>query len=255
MKRFIVQMKKTQKNRLLGIVIYIAFIALSCNKEEGQGTKPISTSINKILPLGASRVEGNRPEYESFRYELWKDLTENGWTFDFIGTQSDEANYPSFNSLDFDIDHEGNGGWTSAEILQALPNNLEETGAPDIVLFSSPGGNDALLGLPYDEAIENINSIIDLLQNANPNITIIIELMAPGHSNMMTPELTTYFQQLHQGVVTICEEQSATNSLVVEVDMSTGFSDVYLADDVHYNVAGADFIAQRYYTLLATLLE
>tara|TARA_Y100001933_G_scaffold73875_1_gene75284 strand:- start:140 stop:907 length:768 start_codon:yes stop_codon:yes gene_type:complete len=255
MKRFIVQMKKTQKNRLLGIVICIAFIALSCNKEEGQETKPISTSINKILPLGASRVEGNRPEYESFRYELWKDLTENGWTFDFIGTQSDEANYPSFNSLDFDIDHEGNGGWTSAEILQALPNNLEETGAPDIVLFSSPGGNDALLGLPYDEAIENINSIIDLLQNANPNITIIIELMAPGHSNMMTPELTTYFQQLHQGVVTICEEQSATNSLVVEVDMSTGFSDAYLADDVHYNVAGADFIAQRYYTLLATLLE
>jgi lysophospholipase L1-like esterase len=248
-------MKKIKKKRLFGILCCIAFVALSCNKEEEQEAKPISTSINKILPLGASRVEGNRPDFESFRYELWKDLKENGWTFDFIGTQSDMADYPSLNSLDFDIDHEGIGGWTSAQILQALPNNLQETGAPDFVLFSSPGGNDALLGLPFNEAIENINSIIDVLQNSNPNITIIIELMAPGHSSMMTSELTNYFEQLQQGVLTICGEQTSSNSSVVALDMYTGFSDAYLADDVHYNTSGADFIADKYYTLLATLLE
>ena len=94
-----------------------------------------------------------------------------------------------------------------------------------------------------------------MLQNTNPNITIIIELMAPGHSNMMTPELTTYFEQLQQGVLTIFEEQTSSNSSVVAVDMYTGFTDAYLADDVHYNETGADFIAQRYYTLLATILE
>ena len=248
-------MKKIKKKRLFGILCCIAFVALSCNKEEEQEAKPISTSINKILPLGASRVEGNRPDFESFRYELWKDLRENGWTFDFIGTQSDMADYPSLNSLDFDIDHEGIGGWTSAQILQALPNNLQETGAPDFVLFSSPGGNDALLGLPFNEAIDNINSIIDVLQNSNPNITIIIELMAPGHSSMMTSELTNYFEQLQQGVLTICGEQTSSNSSVVALDMYTGFSDAYLADDVHYNTSGADFIADRYYTILATLLE
>jgi lysophospholipase L1-like esterase len=165
------------------------------------------------------------------------------------------ADYPSLNSLDFDIDHEGIGGWTSAQILQALPNNLQETGAPDFVLFSSPGGNDALLGLPFNEAIDNINSIIDVLQNSNPNITIIIELMAPGHSSMMTSELTNYFEQLQQGVLTICGEQTSSNSSVVALDMYTGFSDAYLADDVHYNTSGADFIADRYYTILATLLE
>ena len=78
MKRPILQMKKTQKKSLFGILLCIAFIALSCNKEDEQEAKPISTSINKILPLGASRVEGNRPDYESFRYELWKDLEEKG---------------------------------------------------------------------------------------------------------------------------------------------------------------------------------
>lgn len=78
--------------------------------------------MKQILNLKPSRlikfyrwelVEGSRPEFESFRYELWKDLKENNWTFDFIGTQSDNASNPSFNSYDFDIDHEGRGGWIS----------------------------------------------------------------------------------------------------------------------------------------------
>ena len=70
------------------------------------------------MPLGASRVQGNRPEYESFRYELWKDLIDNDWTFDFIGTQTDEATYPIYNNLSFDLDHEGRGGWTSRQSYQ-----------------------------------------------------------------------------------------------------------------------------------------
>jgi hypothetical protein len=67
--------------------------------------------------------------------------------------------------------------------------------------------------------------------------------------------LTNYFEQLQQGVLTICGEQTSSNSSVVALDMYTGFSDAYLADDVHYNTSGADFIADRYYTILATLLE
>ena len=46
--------------------------------------KPISQSENKILILGASRVEGNRPDYESFRYALWKKLKADNQIFDFI---------------------------------------------------------------------------------------------------------------------------------------------------------------------------
>ena len=80
--------------------VFIASLIFGCSNEE-DSPKPISTSINKIMTLGASRVEGSRPDYESFRYNLWKNLIENNWTFDFIGTQSDEASYPSFNGYDF----------------------------------------------------------------------------------------------------------------------------------------------------------
>ena len=245
-------MKLTLKILVLGISL---MIYNSCNKDEDDiNPKPQSNSINKILPLGASRVEGARPEYESFRYELWKDLIENNWTFDFIGTQSDNATYAPFDNENFDIDHEGRGGWTSGQILDGLNDWLTQSGMPDIVLFSSPGGNDALEELSFEQAVSNINSIIDILQENNPNVTIIIEQMAPGRSDIMTPELTNYINQMQQEVVNISTNQSTSTSQVIAVDMFTGFDDSFLADDVHYNGSGAEFIATRYYNELENIL-
>jgi lysophospholipase L1-like esterase len=205
--------------------------------------------------LGASRVAGDKPNHESFRYELWKDLIENNWTFDFIGTQTDAASYSMFNNRNFDIDHEGRSGYTSSQILNNITNWIAVTGVPDIVLFSSPGGNDGLQNLPYQQTISNIKAIVALLQQANPTITIVIEQLAPARSDIMSVELTNYFNQLLEDVLTIASENTTTSSQVIAVDMFTNFTDNLLADDVHYNTAGANFIADRYYTLLKTILE
>ena len=240
------------KETLLTLAIFS--VVFGCSNDE-DSPKPISTSINKIMTLGASRVEGSRPDYESFRYNLWKNLIENNWTFDFIGSQSDEAFYPSYNGFDFDIDHEGRGGWTSGQILDGVGDWLTETGPPDIVLFSSPGGNDALEQLSYSEAVSNINSIIDVIQSSNPNCIIIIEQMAPGHSEIMTTELTNFWNQIQQEVLEIAENKTTENSQVIAIDMFTGFVDNFLADDVHYNEDGAEFIANRYYKILENLLD
>jgi lysophospholipase L1-like esterase len=235
------------------VVLLLLFTA--CKKEELNDPKPISTSINKILPLGASRVEGGRPEYESYRFELWKDLKSQNIVFDFIGTQSDDTSYPDYNGSKFDIDHEGRGGWTSGEILSGLESWLSQTAAPDIVLLSSPGGNDALQQLSYSQAVSNINAIIDILQSNNPNVTIIIEQMAPARSDAMTPELTLFLDQMQQEVLTIAANKSTTSSEILSVDMFTGFTDNHLADDVHYNESGAAFVAQRYFDILIDVLE
>jgi hypothetical protein len=234
--------------------IFIISLIFGCSKDE-DSPKPMSTSINKIMILGASRVEGSRPDYESFRFNLWKNMIENNWTFDFIGTQSDEASYPPFNSFDFDIDHEGRGGWTSGQILDGIGDWLTETGPPDIVLFSSPGGNDALEQLSYSEAVSNINSIIDVIQSSNPNCIIIIEQMAPGHSEIMTTELTNFWNQMQEEVLDMAENKTTINSQVIAIDMFTGFGDNFLADDVHYNEDGAEFIADRYYKTIINLLD
>ena len=227
----------------------------SCDKVDDSIPSHPNTSINKILTLGASRVEGSRPEFESYRYELWKDLKENNWIFDFIGTQTDEAYYPTFNNMNFDKDHEGRGGWTSGEIQDGLDNWLNQTGPADIVLLSSPGGNDALQGLSYSQAVVNINNIIDILQADNPNITIILEQMAPARTDIMTPELTDFFLQMQQEVINISANKTTSSSLVKEVDMFSGFNNSLLADDVHYNQDGAEFIANRYYNVLINVLD
>ena len=240
---------------LIGIFL---LIFNSCNKDnesEKEATNPISNSINKIMALGASRVEGGRPDFESFRYELWKDLTENNWSFDFIGTQVDDASYPLFNNIRFDKDHEGRGGNTSEEILDIIANSLKQIGPPDIVLFSSPGGNDALQSLPYENALSNTKAIIAALQTANPNITILIEQGAAARSDRMTTELTTFFDKMKQGVLDIAEEDSTESSRIIAIDMFTGFTDALFADEVHYNEAGADFIANKYYEVLEGILE
>lgn len=227
------------------------FLFSSCNKEEDNEPiqKPISNSSNKIMPLGASRVEGARPVYESYRFDLWKDLKDGGHTFDFIGMQTDESSYPAYMGSNFDLDHEGYAGATSGDLLGGIQSILQFD-RPDIVLFSSPGGNDALEGLDYDEAISNINAIIDAIQLANPNVTILIEQMAPAKSSVMTPALSTFFNRLQADVLQIASDQGTSTSKVIAVDMFTGFKDSFLEDDVHYNAAGADFIAQKYYAVL-----
>ena len=235
------------------ILTFICFT--SCNVIGDVSPKPISSSINKIMSLGASRVEGERPNSESYRYELWKKLIDHNFTFDFIGTQSDNAKYPSFKGLNFDIDHEGRGGWTSGDMLEGLEGWLEQTGSPDFVLLSSPGGNDALEGLSYSDAVLNINSIIDIFQNNNPSITIIIEQLAPGHSEIMTSELTFFWESIQNEVLKIANNKSTLTSHVIPVDMYTGFNDNLLADDVHYNEEGAKFISNRYFNILKNLLE
>lgn len=242
------------------LLFVFAFVLSFCSCEKD--SEPViddpiitTTSINKIMPLGASRVQGARPAFESYRYELWKLLIDGGWDFDLIGTVADDANYPEYAGISFDVDHEGRGGWTSGQILGGIQEWLESAGTPDIVLFSSPGGNDALENRPYEQAIQNINAIIDAIQASNPEVTIIIEQLAPALSSEMTPELSMYFIQMQQDVVSIAAEQSTTLSKVITVDMATGFTDNLLADEVHYNEAGARFIAERYYTVLESILK
>ena len=229
------------------LVYYIGIYHMAYQAEhENVLNENIFPPYPKIMPLGASRVEGGRPDYESFRYELWKNLTENSWSFDYIGTMTDPASYANYSGQVFDKDHEGYGGYTSVQILSNINEWISSAGIPDIVLFSSPGGNDALEGLPVEEALSNINGIIDIIQTANPCVTIFIEQPAPGHSDIMTTELTAYIKQLQYEVLTIATQQTTTTSSVIAVDMFTGWSDAYLADDVHYNTAGAKIVADRY---------
>ena len=77
----------------------------------------------------------------------------------------------------------------------------------------------------------------------------------PDCNLLISAELTEFFEQMQQEVLNIAAIQITAISQVIVVDMFTGFNDGLLVDDVHYIEAGAEFITNRYYNELVTVLE
>ena len=237
--------------------IMIIYLTLGCMTDTDQYvTSKINTDSQslsyldraiRILPLGDSRVEGSRPNYESYRYELWKLFMENEWHVDFVGPLVDESNYPSFMNTPFDTDHAGVGGFTSEDILLNISEALSAIESPDIVLLGI-GGNDLLANTEVDTVIEQITEVIDILHNHNPHVTIFLEQIAPGNQQLMTAEFEVLLNTFHRALKDLASSHHAS---IVLVDMYTDWQENYLADEVHYNELGAQMIAERYYQALS----
>ncbi|MEM8567570.1 MAG: G8 domain-containing protein, partial [Bacteroidota bacterium] len=209
----------------------------------------------KIMPFGASRTAGGA-EFESHRYELWKRMLDNSWTLDYIGTQTDEKTYPDYLGQAFDLDHAGFGGQNSTVLLDQVAEELSNAGIPDIVLFSAPGGNDALQTETFNTTttFANINTIIDAFQAANPNVTIFIEQPAPVGA-AEGAQANSNLSLIAVEVPNIATEQTTSTSDVIPVDLNSNWSDSWFASDedvVHYNVAGAIEVANRYIAVMSS---
>jgi lysophospholipase L1-like esterase len=239
------------KTVLMGLLV---ILLVNCAKDINE---PVGEDIAgegiKIMPLGASRVEGDPPDFFSYRYELWKLLIDQDVAFDLVGSQEDEYDYNSYAGQNFDGDHEGHSGAIAAEILNIIESRQNDLAKVDITLISSPAGNDALSGGSLPTAVSHIKSMVDLLLQSNPNMMVIIEKMAPGHSDIWNQDLADRLTFLHEQMGLLVDSYSSDN--IILIDMATGFSDDYLSDEVHYNEAGAKFIANRYYDLLQKLIE
>ena len=185
--------------------------------------------------------------FESYRYELWKNLVDNNYNFDFVGRQKDYGNYEEYSGQEFDNDHEGGGGFESEDVLANIDEVLAAISSPDIILLSI-GGNDLLDGgNPPSEPIANIVELVEKLQTHNSNITIFLERIAPANSETMTSSLTTNLNDFNSQIISIADNLTTNTSKVIALDMNTNFNESYLADDVHYNEAGAKFIADIYF--------
>jgi lysophospholipase L1-like esterase len=186
--------------------------------------------------------------FESYRYELWKNLVENNYSFDFLGTINDNGSYDDYNGQSFDKNHEGIGGFESEDVLDNINEVLLNIDTPDLILLSI-GGNDLLDGgNPPSEPISNITQLINELQNYNSYITIFLEQIAPASNNTMTTQLTQIINDFNSQIVTLANSSTNNNSNVIAIDMYSDFNESYLADDVHYNEVGAKFIADKYFS-------
>jgi len=244
---------KTIKQVGFTLLMFSLFAACQDELKDCPPVARTEETIN-LLTLGDSRVEGERGSHESYRYELWKLLVTNNWDVDFIGSRSDEGDYERFQTLCFDRDHEGTGGAMTTDILRTLSTtNFEYT--PEVVLLGI-GGNDLLDGGQAAEPIiSNISQIIDDLRALNSSVIILLEQIAPGHSSIMTEELTKNFLQFNEAIGELALSKADSLSPLIAIDMARDWNDSYMPDEVHYNEAGAKLIAERYYQAFEQIVK
>lgn len=213
---------KTTPYFKIALILFVS-TSFSCSKEEDNVTLP----------------------FESYRYDLWKQLIDDDRSFDFIGTQLDSYQYPDYLGNSFDREHEGVGSIETDGVLINLRPVLSITESAEIVLLGI-GTNDLVRGdLPQD-IIKNVVRIIGILQRDNPNVTIFIEKIAPLHSAIMSTDLRQRTEAFNNLVDHIASRNTVRNQRIISVDMYTDFLDSYLDDGIHYNLEGANFIASKY---------
>ncbi len=233
----------------------IVFLLLACGNEDESvtpsspsGTDAIAESQIAILALGDSRVEGARPFFESYRYELWKNLISANYDINFIGPFEDEASYPPFMGLDFDDEHAGIGGDTTEDVLSRLNQALNSSSRPPDVVILGIGGNDILNGASVEGTIDNINTIIDGIQAANGNVTIFLEQITGVRTDINGADaLNALIPGMNESIAAVASAQTTSTSNVITVNMNTDFPDTLFIDDVHFNEAGAKEVADRYF--------
>ena len=204
--------------------------------------------------LSSCKKDSDEEGYESYRYELWKKCIQNNYEIDFVGQQYDDGTYPNFMGQSFDRDHEGIGGIETEDVLNNIEEVLSQTNNLDAVLLCV-GGSDLLNGDDPQTAIDNIGLIIDEIQNIFPSIIIYLEQIAPGNNEIMTNDFQQKLTEFNGLIYNIATDYSNQNSTVMAIDMSTNFTENFLADDVHYNQNGAVFIAEQYYSSISTVFN
>lgn len=209
----------------------------------------VSAQTVRIMPLGNSITHGDEIHY-SYRFALWQKLRDAGVSFDFVGSMNTNfGGNPLFPDPAFDRDHEGHRGWRADQLLSSLPMWLQMY-TPDIVLVHA-GTNDMFMGNAVAGTVTELKSIIDVLRNDNPEVTIllakIIGTTAPENARIV---------ELNSHIDGIAAEKNTDQSRVIVVDQFTGFNpatDAY--DGKHPNSAGEEIMAQKWFDALMAILD
>jgi len=209
-------------------------------------TSAIAQEVTKILPLGDSITQGGY-ERPSYRRTLWLKLKQHGFNVDFVGSQRDfHGATPPDKLLDFDLDHEGHWGWETNEIVDSLPTWLESYTA-DIALVHL-GTNDFDRGEAIPLTLEDLDSVLSLLRESNPDITILLARIVP----MRFKSTAKFNAALSEWAST----KSTSQSKLIIVDQYAGYYPLfYNYDKYHPNSWGEKRMADRWFDALIPVLE
>ncbi|SMB81370.1 lipolytic protein G-D-S-L family [Hymenobacter roseosalivarius DSM 11622] len=235
-------MRATHAFRRFRFFLFLAFLpaiwAVVCSRSPAPVT---------IMPLGDSITQGNRT-YPSYRRPLWRTLQHGQYEVNFVGSRMLNKGGLAPH-LDFDLDHQGQWGWTTAMLLPEIRQwSLDHQ--PDMVLLHA-GTNDCFGPQPVEAIRDNLGRIIDQLRGGNPRVKVLLAQLIPSAPPFA--ELNAKITALNALLPALARAKTTDQSPVVIVDQNTGFSreaGVDLHDGLHPNDQGQAKMAARWYQAL-----
>lgn len=213
----------------------------------------------RILPLGDSITQAETG-HNSYRRALYQMLADAGYDVDFVGSMSQV--FPGAPPPDPwpDMEHEGHWGWRADQIVNGRSSdNGSGSGkladwlagyTPDVALLHI-GHNDLRDDGNYQNTLNEVAQIIQLLRDDNPQVIILLAQLIPSTQSPRDVRIPEY-NDLLPG---FAAAQSSANSPVIIVDQFTGFDvneDTY--DGTHPSPSGEQKMAQRWFEALEKVL-
>jgi len=219
------------------------------------------TPTQRILPLGDSNTQGGFFQHASYRYPLWEQLQQAGYSsINFVGTRNYVENeqagnpnvtiYPNYYTS-FDRDHDGYTGWRTDQVLAILPA-IAAAANPDIVLLMLGTNDIGQLGQAgIAPAIANLGQIITGLRAVNPTVDILLAEIIPIAPGAISNYYTiggTWVDDFNAQVVALAATTNSAQSSVIAVDQFTGFdiNNYIVPDGLHLSLAGETWVANNF---------
>ena len=261
----------TKNNILSGIAKKTGQYAIQITASNGDTTLHqnfMITVFNKhtmnILPLGNSLTNGSNM-FNSYRRDLWQMLHKANYNFDFIGSWDKPNIGGNVPNADFDMDHDGHSGWKASDLLNQPDwdkqrGNIRDwllTYTPDIALLEF-GTNEVFQCIKNTDAINNIDTVIQLLREKNKSVKILLAQIPPLGAAWADKKLCNndieYAKaviEFNKAILQYGKAKSSTASPIIIVDQFTGVNPaVDMYDDIHPNTIGEKKMAGKWFAAI-----
>jgi acyl-CoA thioesterase I len=200
----------------------------------------------RIQPLGDSITVGggNPPPAISYRYPLFKLLTNASMDFEYVGSLTDYSSYPPVNGRTMSQNHDGHWGFEIQDINAGLSGWMNGY-MPDFSIILL-GTNDITVGESVAQGKSEMSTTIDLLRAKNPRIVIFLGLLYQSGSQ---------FAAYNAEYVNLANTRSTKDSPIIPVGPPPGWNNAACTvDGTHPNAAGADLLAATFFAAIKPYL-
>lgn len=221
---------------------------------------PANPHATCIMPLGDSITQADLQNL-SYRYWLWKQLTDKGYKFGFVGSvRTRELRDPKkaalpFPNAAFDVDHQGHWGKKPTEILSILKTIATwEKQTPGIVLLHAGTNEIWTLGSDGVDVVKErvaagLGQLIDFVRTKNANVVVLMAKIIPLDSVRFGGGVQDAINAINAQIAMLAANKNTVKSPVLIVDQATGFEDTdLLPDGIHPNEAGEKKMAAKWFS-------